>query len=239
MSASRPSVLVVEGDPLRLDVMFELVENLGYRAFTVSDGAEALQLAEERAFAAVLADWELPSSGGPELARRLRAREGAGSHTPVIAVSADARSDGRWRCLSAGADDHLLRPFSREALSLCLRRWVPESGPGLLDEATVATIRRLGLIDQLFPAFIAVLPVQVRTLRAAVASGDRAAIRRHAHRLRGSSAQMGAAALAQVLHDIEGAATGAEDGVLSSLDAALDDLVLATTTAMMRELEPR
>lgn len=118
----------------------------------------------------------------------------------------------------------------------------PSIHPGdreVLDATMVATMHRLDMVSDLYPAFLAGLPEQLAALRTAVVAGDRVKIRLHAHRIRGSAAQLGAAALAAALQDIEHAVAGAEGGPISLPlpDAAIDTIVEATVLAMTRELD--
>lgn len=103
----------------------------------------------------------------------------------------------------------------------------------LLDPEIVAMLKRLDVFDHLVPKFLDALPAQAAELGRALARGERQAARQLAHRLRGSSDQMGAVALARALAAIE-AAAGTDDAALAGLDAGLAELVAATTAALRR-----
>ena len=75
------------------------------------------------AFDAVLMDVHMPGIDGLETTRRLRRRFPAGT-LPVIALTAAAFDDDRQRCLEAGMDDFLTKPFEFERLDAVLRRWI-------------------------------------------------------------------------------------------------------------------
>ena len=63
---------------------------------------------------------------GYEVAREVRRREeGTGRHLPIVAMTADARSDQRERCLAAGMDDLLRKPIRLEAFHAAIERWLP------------------------------------------------------------------------------------------------------------------
>jgi two-component system, sensor histidine kinase and response regulator len=101
-----------------------VLENLGYEVEVAGDGLAALETLEASRFDAVLMDCQMPVMDGFEATRALRAREGAGARTPVIAMTAGAFRDDRERCLQAGMDDHVAKPVTPSALSVVLRRWV-------------------------------------------------------------------------------------------------------------------
>jgi len=222
--ANRPSVLIVDEDRGRQKAILELVEDSGYDAEAAT---RALDL-RGVPFSLVLLGW---GAGAPEFAAQLRER--AEGRTAIVAVTSGG-ADARLTCLGEGADDHLSWPVSRPELASVLRKWVVKDET--LDDATVATMRRLRLIEHLYPAFIEVLPAQIAALREALESGDRLAIRHCAHRLRGSSAQMGAVALARVLEEIEGKATRPDGAIEVSL-GDLDALARTTIIALQRELD--
>ncbi len=106
-------------------------------------------------------------------------------------------------------------------------------GAPLLDASVVETLRQLGLLGRLYPAFITALPDQIARLSAAVAADDRPGMRMLAHTLRGSSGQLGATALSEAFGVIEDALV--RDGCSWSADPELSALVRATTAAMARE----
>ena len=107
----------------------------------------------------------------------------------------------------------------------------------VLDAGCVATMHQLKLVGRLYPAFIADLPANLAALRAAVAAADSPAVQQLTHRLRGSAAQLGAAGLARALHEIEEAATVESGAIVEAANAGLDDLVRATITALLGELD--
>lgn len=235
MSSHRPTILVVDDDPVARAVSSELVELFGYRVATAHCGADTLRLLDEHRFDALVVACDPADEGGYEFIRRLRELEGERPRTPVVAVTSTGDEEARRRCLLAGADDHLARPLDGEALAACLGQHV--AAAPILDEHMVLTLRRLNLTASLYPAFIAALPGQVEALRAAIAAEDRPRIRQLAHRLRGSAAQMGAAALAQALQLIEAAAKGPEARPVAPPGADFDALVATTTAALRAELD--
>jgi signal transduction histidine kinase/ligand-binding sensor domain-containing protein/DNA-binding response OmpR family regulator/HPt (histidine-containing phosphotransfer) domain-containing protein len=118
-------VLVVEDQPLNREVADGMLSALGVTVETAANGAEALERLRRESFDLVLMDCEMPVMDGFSATRELRRSEAPGKHLPVVALTADVTREGREACLAAGMDDHLGKPFTREALSAMLQRWLP------------------------------------------------------------------------------------------------------------------
>ncbi|MBK7660717.1 MAG: response regulator [Betaproteobacteria bacterium] len=120
-------VLLVEDNEINQIVALAALEDLGVETTLASDGEAALAMLERpgTTFDAVLMDLHMPGIDGLETTRRLRKRFPAGT-LPVIALTAAAFDDDRLRCLEAGMDDFLTKPFEfgrlRSVLARCIRR---------------------------------------------------------------------------------------------------------------------
>ncbi|MCC6671562.1 MAG: response regulator [Planctomycetes bacterium] len=116
-------VLLVEDNPLNLKLARAMLSRLGCDVATATNGQEALAALERgRGFDLVLMDCVMPVCDGYEATRALRRRESGGVHLPVVALTAHAQAGERERCLAAGMDDVLTKPFRADALAGILRR---------------------------------------------------------------------------------------------------------------------
>ncbi len=124
VGAPAARILVVEDNPVNQRVVLTLLSKLGHRAEAVDSGRGALdRLANER-FDLVLMDCQMPGLDGYETSREIRAREAGGPRVPIIALTANALSGDREKCLAAGMDDYLTKPVRRDDLAAMLRRWL-------------------------------------------------------------------------------------------------------------------
>jgi hypothetical protein len=117
-------VLLAEDNPVNLAVARQMLERLGCFVDCAGNGAEALAALERGAYDLVFMDCQMPTLDGYEATRRLRARERAsGTHTIVLALTANAMEGDRERCLASGMDDHLTKPLELRVLADALERW--------------------------------------------------------------------------------------------------------------------
>ena len=103
-------ILVVDDNASNRDVLERRLAREGHVVVTAENGAIALSLCEEQAFDLILLDLIMPEIGGYEVLQRLKAAERT-RHIPVIVISALDELDSVIRCIEAGADDYLPKPF--------------------------------------------------------------------------------------------------------------------------------
>ena len=115
-------LLVAEDNPVNQRVATLLLQRLGYRATTVSNGLEAFAATEMADFDVVLMDVEMPELDGCEATRRIRQRVGAATRPWIIALTAGAMQNDRERAFAAGMNDFLTKPVRTDALSAALVR---------------------------------------------------------------------------------------------------------------------
>jgi len=158
-------VLLVEDNPINAEIALELLSDIGCSVTRAASGEEALAEYGRQSFDAILMDCQMPGMDGFEATRRIRAAEadrdgrnpGAGGRTPIIALTANALSGDRERCIAAGMDDHLGKPFRRAQLRSIMGRWIAlQSGQAPLSAAE-GGVRR----DPPQPPIAAAAPVEV------------------------------------------------------------------------------
>ena len=111
MSATRPSVLVVEDEPAQREVLAYNLEAEGFDVIRAASGDEALLLVEEGAPDIIVLDWMMPTLSGIEVCRRLKMRPETRS-IPIIMLSARSEEVDKVRGLETGADDYVVKPYS-------------------------------------------------------------------------------------------------------------------------------
>jgi len=103
----RPRILIVDDEPLVLKFVRANLQAMDYETFAAMDGAEALHIAEKELPDLVILDIMMPKMDGFEVCRRLR----EWSQIPIIMLTARGDVDDKVKCLNAGADDYITKPF--------------------------------------------------------------------------------------------------------------------------------
>jgi CheY-like chemotaxis protein len=113
-------ILLAEDEAINRLVILGMLEHLGYRADTVTNGNEVLQALDREPYDVVLMDIQMPGLDGLETARRIRS---ANADRPyIVALTAHALSGDRERCLEGGMNDYLSKPVGLNELQDVLGR---------------------------------------------------------------------------------------------------------------------
>ena len=110
-------ILLVEDNPVNQKVAAIVLRKRGHQVTIACNGQEGLNAAARDAFDVVLMDVQMPVMDGLQATAAIRARERlSGAHLPIIAMTAHALKEDVDRCLAAGMDGYVSKPFRIEAL---------------------------------------------------------------------------------------------------------------------------
>lgn len=121
-------VLLAEDNPVNREVACTMLELLGCTTAVAENGKEAVSAVENGLFDVILMDCHMPEMDGmtaTDIIRRHEAQQEPPRHTTVVALTANALEGDRQRCLDAGMDDYLTKPFTLNQLKTTLQRWLP------------------------------------------------------------------------------------------------------------------
>jgi signal transduction histidine kinase/CheY-like chemotaxis protein len=129
-TTTRPSdrpglrILVVEDNPINQKVAAHQLEALRLQADVVGSGKEALEMLQLADYDLVLMDCSMPEMNGYDATRAIRRMAGPVADVPIVAMTADAVSGARERCLEAGMNDYLSKPVTLEHLERVIARFL-------------------------------------------------------------------------------------------------------------------
>jgi signal transduction histidine kinase/DNA-binding response OmpR family regulator len=143
-------VLLVEDNLVNQEIAVAMLRSLGCEVDIADTGRAALLAVERKVYDAVLMDCHMPEMDGFEATAALRAREQAPEagrasavRLPIVALTANAMDGDRSRCLAAGMDAYLAKPFKKEELLAVLRTWLARPVAGAAGFETCAQPRGL------------------------------------------------------------------------------------------------
>jgi len=108
-------ILVVDDEPINREVAQIHLEALGLLVDVAEDGVQAVAMTRERPYAAILMDMQMPNMNGLDATRSIREMP-ASRDVPILAVTANAFAEDKERCVAAGMNDFLTKPFEPATL---------------------------------------------------------------------------------------------------------------------------
>jgi PAS domain S-box-containing protein len=213
-------ILLAEDNAVNRKVATALLERAGHTLLAVENGQAAVDAATREPFDVVLMDVQMPEMDGLTATQRIRVAEQGARHVPIIALTAQAMRGDRERCLSAGMDGYVTKPFDQELLFAEIERLLPSGAPAAEVRATPATktgaevpfnrarvLRSLGgdegLLREILQLFSSEAALMLHAVREACDRGQSEAIRQTAHKLRGALLNIAADEAAAVAATLE------------------------------------
>jgi two-component system sensor histidine kinase/response regulator len=228
----QPRVLVVEDNATNQQVLNAVLRSLGVQVTLASNGQEAVELVQNRDFDLVLMDCQMPVMDGFQATAAIRRLPlGRGERLPIAAVTANALQSDEQKCLAAGMNDFLPKPFKRAQLQALLARWLPRAGEAsgthtalepadardaavvpasdVIDLRALQTVRELDpaggmdLVKTILRIFIESAGESVTRIENAIVARDAGQLAAAAHALKSSTANVGAKTLSEFYRRLE------------------------------------
>jgi signal transduction histidine kinase/PleD family two-component response regulator/HPt (histidine-containing phosphotransfer) domain-containing protein len=211
-------ILLAEDSQVNQNLLGRLLENQGQSVVVARNSREVLAALEREPFDLMLMDVEMPEMDGLQTASAIRQKERPSDRRlPIIALTARATQEDQDRCLEAGMDGCLSKPVRADELlavveGMLLATASPAVGE-LIDRPAEAVFDRstalsyvdgdIGLLREMAELFLADYPQQMAKIQAAIANGDRQALMRGAHSLKGVVATFAAKATSEAALRLE------------------------------------
>jgi signal transduction histidine kinase/CheY-like chemotaxis protein len=211
-------ILLAEDNKVNQLVAVKMLEKRGHAVAVANDGREAIELLARERFDAVLMDVQMAGMDGLEATAEIRKIERAkGGHVPIIALTAFARREDQERCLHAGMDAYLSKPFSANELYEVLENLtpvpMPHRAPVDAPEQECKVFNRANLLarvdadqallNEILEAFLENASHMLERLRMAIEQGNAEEIFAAAHNLKGALRTVAADRAAEAASDLE------------------------------------
>jgi PAS domain S-box-containing protein len=242
------NILVVEDSEINRKLAVNMLRKFGYACEVAEDGRQAVEKVRNGRFDLVFMDLQMPVMDGLEATRQIIALLAAGKRPRIVAMTANAMPQDRQRCLDAGMDDYIAKPILPVTVQALIERWSPqqraraaaESGDGLLDEGILKELAALddpdapSILRGLLGDYLDETPAALSAIKQHLQNGQSGDIGRRAHKLAGTSASLGAKAVAEVCYRIEHAVQRGETSQLPPLVEELEMRFTRTRGALQR-----
>ena len=246
-----PKILLVEDNPVNREVAVGMLDSLGCTTHAVENGRLAIDAVRAEHFDAVLMDCQMPVMDGFSAAIEVRGRErdAGGVRVPIIALTANSTEAERERCLAAGMDDFLSKPFSQPQLAALLRRWLTlyrlphlerlgAPRPPLIDAAVlrnISALARPALLDSMIDLYLGHSPDLIAAIESAAATADLQPLSEALHTFKSSTANLGGARLVQLTKECEALARAGGDVEIAAVVQRIRRDYQEFCTALMQE----
>ncbi|HEX5670268.1 MAG TPA: response regulator, partial [Sulfuricurvum sp.] len=259
-------LLLVDDNPTNQIVAQGMLEMIGLEADVAYNGLEALeamQMALDIApYTVVLMDCQMPEMDG--YAASIAIREGkageANKTVPIIAMTANAMSGDREKCLISGMSDYISKPINLAVLKTTLIKWlkgeaVTVSAMPMSDEALKSqtqephelqvwdeadALKRLGgkkeLLFKIMESFLSESPRLMSALKTAIEEGNLANMQLHSHSIKGAAGNVSAQQLQILAKTLEEAAKNGQEDILKEEYGSLEQAMQEVCTVFQKEL---
>ncbi len=237
-------VLLVEDNELNQQVATMTLSHFGLKVEVASNGKEAVEILATEAFDIVLMDVQMPIMDGYEASRMIRNE--LHLEVPIIALTANALKGESDKCLSAGMNDFITKPFDEGTMLKTMAKWLKSKSleavgdevlirkseaikAKLYDLSKLESISRgdYTFIKKVLGIFIEHTPSAIQEIKVTASSGDFETMGKIAHRIKPSLDNLGIKTMFQVIRDIEN-----YDGSMGDVSALSDKILQLEETVL-------
>ncbi|CAN2043073.1 two-component system, sensor histidine kinase and response regulator [Candidatus Magnetomoraceae bacterium gMMP-13] len=213
-------ILIAEDSPVNQKIVLGMIEKMGYYADIAVNGNEAVKTLENISYDIVLMDIQMPELDGFEATKIIRDSNSdvLNHNVIIIAMTGHSVKDYKEKCLKAGMNDYLFKPFYSKDLFEIIEKYIGELKTGELDVSLKrinkkdmfnrkALMERLDgdeeILEELVGIVLEDIPARLKALKDTLIKNDIENFIIHAHTIKGSAANIEARALKNVAYEIE------------------------------------
>jgi len=118
------TILVAEDDPVNMLLITEVLGKMGVKVLTAGNGIEVIEMLQSQLPDMIFMDINMPEMDGFSATAEVRLLPAPARNIPIIALTADAMKEDRDRCMEAGMNDYISKPFRLEELENVLNKYL-------------------------------------------------------------------------------------------------------------------
>ncbi|HEY0030575.1 MAG TPA: ATP-binding protein [Bacteroidia bacterium] len=242
---SRVNILVVDDNRVNQRVAALTLKKWNVRVAVADDAKTAISKLLEEKFDIILMDIAMPEMDGLEATKYIRKDLSAPvCNTPIIAMTASALIGEEEKCITAGMNDYISKPFNPSDLYNKIIRLLPKEMKTplkqMVTDLSLLNNRAEGdreYLKDIFESYSSEMPVYLDELNAFMAANDWTALKKQAHKMKSPIALVGAHKLKKLLEQIElGALTDDRRPELTAILAEVNSLCLKTIEEIREKL---
>ncbi len=242
------SIMVAEDNLINQRLIQRMLRSMGYEPVIVTSGLEALNALEHASFHLIFMDVQMPDLDGLEATHKIRQRYGENGGPKIVAMTAFALAGDKEKCLKAGMNDYLSKPFFSDQVAAMIRKWggskessknegttLKENTAESIDDDILARLKELeeetesSFVKELIAIFLEEAPENYRNMKEAIRAEEEKRIEQYAHKLKGGSLNLGAGELSRLFEKVEvsarGKGTAISDSLISKIDKEFEKII--------------
>ncbi len=218
-------ILVAEDNLINQHVITRMLTKMGCKFHVVADGNEVIDSIRDQQFDLILMDCQMPEMDGYEAAKIIRKSKTIKySNIPIIALTANAQSGDKEKCLNAGMNEYLSKPIDEEYLYKIMSTYLlKSSSPAhvvsierVIDLGALYRLEKLqvsgskNVIHEFIDLFFTTSPQKILAMEKYLNEKDLKMAARQAHNLKSSALMLGASKLSSLCETLEATKAGSE-----------------------------
>jgi PAS domain S-box-containing protein len=215
-------ILIAEDNKINQKLAQNIFEGLGYKPDIVQNGVEVIEMMKKETYDLIFMDVQMPEMDGLEATRFIMNKMSLPKKPVIVAMTAFALEGDKEKCIEAGMNDYISKPFMIEEIVDKITTWCgtknnmirenkeaeKEKKYEMIDQSIIQRLKNMALSDpgflkEVINMFLAQAPVIIREMEQHCKSNEFEKMGQAAHKLKGSSLNLGARKLAEICRDIE------------------------------------
>lgn len=234
-------ILLAEDNDINSKLFINIIKMKGLSADIAVNGLEAVEATKHKEYDIIFMDCQMPQMDGYEATKKIREMEEINKHTPIIAMTANSMKGDAEKCIAAGMDDYISKPFDRDKLEHILIKYTKndfyeetemDTFQSVLNKFVEETGFEKEFCREMLQEFFEQSKELVEELKENIKSKNLLDCRNNLHKIKGSAGSVRASQLAEAASQAEQLAINSK---AEELKVAIDKIEDLLNILMMKE----